>query len=773
MKYEFSRAKVILVTILVFAIAAPMGLILSGGCTNTLDGELNPNQKPIVYFVNIPPGPREVCDTVDNVITCDTIITQFSRNPVIHWVGTDRDGIISSYRYCVATVPELGGLDPMTFVGGISESEWIELEVDPKGPNPMTTNTISMSADLSDPVRTFVPQYVFLQAFDDQDMGSDIVYRLFSRNDNPPDTDIWPVLRPSINAETPGGIVTGVGIKYSAEDPIDYPSDPPPFEFQWRLYGPYSDSTLALIEAEYFTEVCPTADGQVYRLGEEIWQCDTIFTEEGTVIESCLVCTCEVDLTPPPEMAAYVSLEDYFDIDSLPDSLIRFGDISYNGSLINYVLGCGAVDSVRQYKCEAASDPDTWLTGSGVDAWIPQISSVSEQTLYNVFWNFNSDTTLQMNYVFWVRSRDDAMVPDLVPAFKIAAVINPRYERDVLVLDLNQTVPKMWVPVDDETFSTKMYWKETIDAWAETSGRDSIVFDTVEVSGGAWEGRRSSPDYIRVFRWDGTVPIAELLKHKVVILYNDCLNLVQTEVFPNVYTAIDAGVNVWATWRTFLEKQRKSPPDLAIYPPFQFTWYFGVERTAWSGWVCFTCESSGDPCLPCGYYQDFIGAGSKYPEVWPYLPLDTALLHSRYIWKSDTWEGDVGEGVVARPGLPEVAWSQLMNGTTAIYKYKSSFGQSHPLGFNFAFQGRPVGHVYHTSLFKTAHFTFTPIAIQPDSMQKTANVLLDWLYERDAQLPTELGGSAPVQISTDDARANAVRRQESQLLEMGLDQPTR
>ncbi len=772
MNNKTSRTKIILAAILVFAVTTTSCLIFSGGCTNTLDGELNANQKPIVYFVNIPPGPREVCDTVDGVITCDTIITQFSRNPVIHWVGTDRDGIIASFRYCVATVAEVGGLNPMTYAASIAEADWIQLDVDPKGPDPRTTNTVAMSADLTDPVRTFVDQYVFLQAFDELGLGSDITYRMFSRNDNPPTTGIWPWPggRPSINSELPGGIVTGVGIKYSADDPIDYPSEPPPFEYQWRLYGPYDDSTLALIQSEYFTHVCPTADGQVYRIGEEIQQCDTIFTDSGTEID-CSVCTCEVDLIPPPEMAAYVSVEEYFDIDALDDSLIRFGDISYDGPLTNYVAGdCGEVDSVRQYKCEAQADPDTWLTGLGVDAWIPQNGNVSEQVLFNVFWNYHSDTTLQMNYIFWVRSRDDAMVPDLVPAFESFPVINPRYERDVLVLDLITPNPKMWVPVDDESFSPKMYWKGAIDAWAAATGRDSIVFDTAEVA--EWVGKASSPDYMKVSRWSGAIPIAELLKHKVVILYNDCLALVPSTVFDNVYTSIDAGVSVWATWRTFLNKSRKNPPDLDIAPPFQFTWYFGVERTAWSGWACHTCEGGGDPCDPCGYYQDFIGAGSKYPEVWPYLPIDTGLLHNRYEWKSNTWEGTNGEGVGVRPGLPEVNWSQLMNGTTTIYKYKSSFGQSHPLGFNYAFQGRPVGHLYHTSLFKTAHFNFTPIAIQPDSMQKTVNVLMSWLYERDTRVPLALD-AAPVQISLDDARANAKRRQEQLLMEMGLDQPGR
>jgi len=408
----------------------------------------------------------------------------------------------------------------------------------------------------------------------------------------------------------------------------------------------------------------------------------------------------------------------------------------------------------------ARDDPDSWLRGHGVNAWIPQSAAVSSDLLFNVYWDFCSDTTMQMDYIFWIRSRDDALVPDLTPDFEVIPVISPQYERDVIVLDMTLHDYTFWSPVDNDEFNSKAYWKGVIDTWAEHGGHDSIDFDTT-TSVVAY--KPSSPDYI----WTAYhgVTIADLLKHKIIILYNDALAIPSLSTLDNVFTAVDAGVNLWATWRDPLSKGRYNKPDLYIIPPVDFAWYFGVERAAWAAWACYTCESGSEDnsCYPCGYYQDFIGAGSKYPDVWPYLPVDTMLLRTRYVWKKDTWEGNVGVGVKENPALPEVGWSQLRNGTTTIYKYKSSYGQSHPLGFNFAFQGRPCGHVFHTSLFKTAYFTFTPIAIQPDSMQKTIDVLLEWLYNKDAPIPLE-AGSAPVVIPIEEARENARRRQAEQSL---------
>jgi hypothetical protein len=126
---------------------------------------------------------------------------------------------------------------------------------------------------------------------------------------------------------------------------------------------------------------------------------------------------------------------------------------------------------------------------------------------------------------------------------------------------------------------------------------------------------------------------------------------------------------------------------------------------------------------PPGRYQDFVGAFSRKPDSWPDLSIDTARLHSLYTWYGDQlWNKDC-------PALPEVNWSVRLFGTEILYKYKSCYGDAHPLGNTRDFHGNPVAHRMSTALFRTAHFNFTPLAIDSSSMQIVVDSLLNWLYD--------------------------------------------
>jgi len=157
-------------------------IALSVAC-DRVSGEKTTNQAPVVYFVNIPPDGH-----------------QTSFDPVVYWVGTDSDGLVEMFRYIVVRVDEMGAnSDPDDYIANVlmtrPDDDWTYLNVTTD--QTQTTNIVPMSASLDDPINTFVQQYVFLQAFDDQGTPSDVVYRLFERNDNPPATRLHgPGLRP-------------------------------------------------------------------------------------------------------------------------------------------------------------------------------------------------------------------------------------------------------------------------------------------------------------------------------------------------------------------------------------------------------------------------------------------------------------------------------------------------------------------------------------------------------------------------------------------------
>ena len=744
MKNNFSKAAIALMLTGIVITGLGLALTVSMSCTKTLDGEFTPNQAPIVYFVNIPPEGE-----------------QFSRNPVVNWVGTDRDGLITAFYYHVVTVNEMANLEPSQYAEGLVDSDWIIMEIDPRGPDPQTSNVVSMSANLTDPVRSYVDQYVFLKAVDEQGMYSEIIFRLFSRNDNPPTTQIWPVVggRPSIDSEdSTGGAVTGVALKFDADDAIDY-SSPPPFEFQWRLYGPYNEAEMADIESKYFTQVCVTIEGDVKQLGEEVVYCrsvrlDSMSTDGDSMIsyeeDSCITIVCATDMEIPESLTHFVRLEDYFKVDDLPEDLLHFGDLSYRGEAMDWDLTCGR--GAREYKCLAKDNLETWFSDTMEATWVPQRSDPYEDTLHNVYWNHDTDTTLSMDFVFWVRSRDDAKVPDLTPAFESFSVISPKFERDVVVIDFQER----WKPAFEPNtlvLSPKKYWKDAFETWAAQEPRmDGIVFDTLIVNHGHWLDKFSAPDYIMGAEFDAGPPVSELLKHKVMVLYYDCLKQIKMGSLATIWTAIDAGVNTWATWRTSAGVSWTTGIDTVFYPSddYEYRRYFGVEQSFWSGWALFTNTLPGGTS-PSGWYQDFVGARSLNPTTWPELKIDVDLLHDRYNWVfggTNFWENPSGGGINQNPALPEVNRSVLKEGTTTLYLYESSYGNNaHPLGLDHAHDGGPVGHVYYWSvadkLYKTAYFNFTPLAIESEAMQKVTNNIMSWLYFRDDMLPLDPGNVAP------------------------------
>jgi hypothetical protein len=108
MLHTNGRVKVGLAIAGVAAIMIVAMLVLMMACQKTLEGSKTANQKPVVYFVNIPPDGQT-----------------FSRNPVVYWVGTDRDGLIAYFRYHVVRVEDMGSATPEDYIATVPRDSWI------------------------------------------------------------------------------------------------------------------------------------------------------------------------------------------------------------------------------------------------------------------------------------------------------------------------------------------------------------------------------------------------------------------------------------------------------------------------------------------------------------------------------------------------------------------------------------------------------------------------------------------------------------------------
>lgn len=710
-------------TVMAIAFALVASAILLSGCPDRITGEQTANMKPVVYFVNIPP---------ENY--------QTSRNPVIYWIGSDPDGQVRQFRYKVVLESEMGLNTPAQYISSVLNSlpasEWTYLNVDDSLPDPQTQQAVRMQADLSDPVNVFVPQYVFLQAFDEQGTGSDIIYRRFNRNDNPPQTFIRlpgtydELTSPFINAVNAGGAITGVRIGWYGEDKTDYPSDPPPFEFEWKLLGPFTyDSTnnneFRNMMRDYVKKVFLANDGRLYRLGDH-----------DTILYYC----------------------DSLDTSADPDTLVHYLCTRLLVDTITSTNPFGTLDSMFMID-----DPGLINAGlrrvadSSGDETSPWVSNLAD-TSFDVYRLRQPDTTTEEKFVLWVRSRDDANVPDLVPAFKPINVIEPKYEREVLVIDFTRKFRRLNGPKPVAAYN---YWRDIVNAWKPNT----------------WD----TTDY---YNLDGPnkIPLKKMLQYKIAVLYSDSNEkpfLIDGKGLAppaiTIFKAIDAGVNVVQFARSAgpegVDKFKDfTDPTFPVAPPAEYQRYFGITGFVYHGWWHYALDTSA--VKPSVRIEDFVGAYSLRLEEddaasFPDLTLDTANMHQRYEWgfpippllpfdrSKVLWIDSVA-------CMPEVGWVSRQYGTEPLYLYKSKFGLTHPLGPQLSYDGSPVAIRYETSLFKTAHFSFTPLGMNDAQMYTMIHAMFNWLY------PTNLGAApnetinrnvnAATSFSVDQVRRNEEAR---------------
>lgn len=661
-----------------------------GGCKKVTGTRVD-NTAPLVWFANVPPDDQ-----------------RFSTNPLVHWVGQDNDGQVIQFRYRVIRQTTMmatigrdstlglppGQLDPTYIAEYIAyltstapDSVWTYLTVDPQQGQPQTGVIVPLVAELTDPVRVYVPQFVFVQAIDDQGKFSTVANRRFVRNNNPPNTRILgfdSTQTPFIDAPAPGGVATGVRMMWSATDILDYPTEPPPFEFQWRLYGPFDSAQFKTMEQMFRRVVYVTNDAQVYivkagdAFNDTLEFCDTAYYPEGVAID------CDTIVVDTITVAnLYGHLDTIFNVD---DPLF-VNDTSYN--LI--------ADSSK----------------NGTTGWITNL----RDSIYDVFRNRPSANTQQGRFLFWVRGRDDAKGPDVAPAFVSFTVVSPKYEYNLLVADA-----MISYEINPRILSrARLYWDSVYIAWNGNS-----------------DGWVSTRDYHTISQSQGNVlPLSLLLSHKVVIIVSDDVikGVFKTPlVIKNTFTALDAGVSVWMCGRSMIAGDEGKPPDLVTprsggwprvdgAPQRDYQYYFGLEAYQHSGWGWYVLKE------PTVRMEDFIGTSSLNPGLWPDISVDTAKLRTRYGWGGDLffpYRSDIG-------ALPEVGYMVSTFGTEVMHLYRSKYGtQLLPDPLRKSFDGRPVMHRYNRGVFRSAVSLFTPYAMDdsdPDNgVGKTVDDMLDWLF---------------------------------------------
>jgi hypothetical protein len=564
------------------------------------------------------------------------------------------------------------------------------------------------------------------------------VYRRFLRNDNPPATRIIGFIagEPFINSVLPTGDATGIRIRWQGNDVIDYPTDPPPFEFEWKLFGPYSDADYAyltnIVQSPFLKKVFITTDARVFRFGlppQTIY--DTFWDPSHTVVDSI-----DTILMPTALIVCDTTFENGVEVESCDTILID----TLAGNNIY-----GNMDTLlRVFEDDFINSPYYVVADSSHDEFGNIWTTETRDSIYNVYWNHPADTTQAGKYIFVVRCRDDALVPDLTPAWKGFTVINPQHERDFLVV--NFSVPA----AENRALLTAYlaYWPAAVDSFKVQTGHEYVNFDpALDIHNEQDYGTSSVP---REF-------LVDVLRYKVLIVFQDAeisgawSN--QGTKYRNVLTALQTGVNVWVTARVPMGNHSTGSAFAVHDANSAYQFFFGVLQYTFPGWSQYFYDNQDG----CPRTEDFIGTLSLDEDQWPELAVDTNLLRRRYRWEGANCFNPPPQFpfypyMQSLGSIPQVGWFVRAFDTEVMYLYKSFYGNEHGIFRNLSFQGRPVGIRLNRGLFRTVHFLFSPLALKQVTAQPMVNGVLSWLYDgrvelssagklnaQDAALSDELG----------------------------------
>jgi hypothetical protein len=543
---------------------------------------------------------------------------------------------------------------------------------------------------------------------------------------HPPDTRITGVngTIPFMNAVAPGVPTAGVFLCWIGQDLIDHPYYPPGFDFEYRLYGPYTESQLSQLRSSFMPVVFQTADGDILRTGlpPDTVRCDTVPNGSGQDTIICLTLR-----------------TNYIHCDTTWDGGVR--EITCDTVLIDTLHSSTSylrMDTLFDVTAPAfVSDPQlnrVAAASSGpAGSWTLQTSD----TLYNLFACCPSDTTRQAKFVFWVRTRDpmDSTLYDPTPDFRVLDVIDPRFEREILIVDWTTQA------AENRVLSTYCapFWTDAVASWTSSRGLTGEVdFDP---------GR----DILPVSSLNqGYAMLRLAVRYKVLISLQDASisggwsNASSPR--QQIFAAIASGANAWVATRVPLGLHAFGSPVSSSLAPEDYAYFFGTVRSVYSGWSqSFFVEDDG-----FGFgrprTEDFVGAWPEEPTTWPELTIDTARLHGRYDWQGSI-EPPVFPFYPYLPeigALPEVGWAEPTADAEILYRYHSLYGPVHPIYPELSFEGFPVMHRLDRGAFRTIHANFTPLSLESTCAQGLVDAVLDWLL-----LPRMPGGS---RLSVNDNR---------------------
>jgi len=657
-----------------FCIAPVIALmVIAGviGCSPDRTGTASGNKPPIVYIVNTPPDGA-----------------QFSRNPDLNWYATDIDGFISMFRYTVIvdSLMTINGT-PVTVEEFIAQATpeqfgWKTLTVDLD--NPQSTATVRLYADVDDPVNSYVEQYLFVQAMDDQGALSEVAWRRYSRNNHYPNTH-HRASQVFINAKSENSPSPGIVLTWDGADSTDWGRAIPPLEYEWRLFGPFEQDDPIYVNL--------VKEGCVYDpVGDSLTNCRDV---------------------------------PVLDLTTIPTTLMGITQPIAHSEGPNY-----------------ATDPtDVWVTDESVTIYdvFKDVPNITKTTQFKfVFWvrarddGFVPDPTPSFSQFYVIEAlfeKNVALYDDTFYNFPAAMFFPDSLDltKSVFYNYINTALENIYGP-GTARFDTITPTDPSVPPGTSTD----YYFVTTSTA------HISSP--VNTYGGKAITPISptmvDILSHKVHLFYNDDALGGPSEdtafgLLGYTYFAMDMGASAWFMARNMENGSQSTNPG-----PFAmsalFSSYYGIELMEYEGWTKYSLGTviDGNPLTSPTWNEQFIGAKTLIPSIFPDIDIDPELL-KRYVTLDENWflplfADQFGQTPVEHEllALPEVGTGTRTSIAPPVYLYSSKDSSASP------YDGKVMGVAQEANDVRSVAFLFTPIATRADQTQVLFNNTLAYLMDK-------------------------------------------
>ncbi|NIR64163.1 MAG: hypothetical protein GWO41_05025 [candidate division Zixibacteria bacterium] len=392
-------------------------------------------------------------------------------------------------------------------------------------------------------------------------------------------------------------------------------------------------------------------------------------------------------------------------------------------------------------RAEASTDPAKFVyesydstTGS---VWIDKESA----KIYNLYRNEGiSDMTRSDYFLFEVRARDDAFVPDPTPAQAVLHIVEPGFEKGLMLVDNNSYVAQDYVyhsiaPLPTKDDSAVVALQDYVQSVFDQAGYSADKFYFYLQEGG-------NPTIKRLPGFD------TLLQYKYIVFFIEQyrpVNMAAEVIFTPLKDYLDLGGRViFIGWNTFCGSVGNTPSLYPFGPGTLAYDYFGIQGEYFTAWNQ-TGENYG-PIIGVTP-EEMVQAEAIVPDMPPILPTDPEgnmkdyYVRPQYAPVEGVRFGNNYEFTVGAE--PWVSYYVKTINAEAVYTARSVYSSKDIYGhdkreFQSIFgttrqsiDGRVVGVRKSTSVYRTATFSFSLYSMPEPYAVDFVRSIMDWLTEED------------------------------------------